>query len=447
MTPLFDRIIHRALPLTLALAVLMALRVSETGVAGKGAESTTIAIGFMLMAAFVSGKIAKGVRLPRITGYLAIGLVVGPSVTGLVSRDMLIATKAVEGVAVALIAFTAGGELRVDWVRREAKRLTIITIAELCVVGIGVFVVAFAIRGLLPFMPADDTLKCGIIAMVFGAIAVADSPLVTIAVIAENQSEGPVTRTVLGVTILKDVCVIVLFAVALTFAKDALGEAGSDSLALTLLREIAGSVLAGLVVGVGTGLFLRYVKRDTPVFLLAVCFAIWQISAAFHLEALLMALAAGFWVENFSGAEGGPLIKAIEKLSLPVYALFFAAAGAKVDIGALRILWPFALVLAGTRAICVFAGTRLGTQIAQSGPMVKRYAWLGFISQAGVVLALSTIVARTFPTWGVQVQALLIAMIAIHEFVGPIGFQYALRRSGEVGLAAPAPDAALEPRQ
>jgi hypothetical protein len=71
--------------------------------------------------------------------------------------------------------------------------------------------------------------------------------------------------------------------------------------------------------------------------------------------------------------------------------------------------------------------------------MVRRYAWLGFISQAGVTLALSTIVARTFPTWGVDVQALVIAMIAIHELVGPIGFQFALRRAGEVGAARSTP--------
>lgn len=56
-------------------------------------------------------------------------------------------------------------------------------------------------------------------------------------------------------------------------------------------------------------------------------------------------------------------------------------------------------------------------------------------------LALATIVARTFPTWGQEVQALIVAMIAIHELIGPIGFQWALTRAGEAGRAAPAPQA------
>jgi hypothetical protein len=76
--------------------------------------------------------------------------------------------------------------------------------------------------------------------------------------------------------------------------------------------------------------------------------------------------------------------------------------------------------------------------LAGAEPVVRRYAWLGFISQAGVSLALATIVVRTFPEWGAAIQAVLIAMIAIHELVGPVGFQYALKKSGEIGAAKPA---------
>jgi Kef-type K+ transport system membrane component KefB len=166
-----------------------------------------------------------------------------------------------------------------------------------------------------------------------------------------------------------------------------------------------------------------------------VSFAIWQVAANFHLEALLIALTAGFWVENFAD-EGEGLIHGIEKVSLPVYALFFAAAGAKVDLGALASMWPLALLLAGSRAVLIWLGTRLGAKMARSEPEVRRYAWFGFISQAGVTLALSSIVARAFPTWGVEIQVIIIAMIGLHELIGPIGFQYALRRAGEINAGS-----------
>lgn len=435
MNALFSRLLYRAVPLAAALGILAFLRWSGAGVDPAHPQSTTVALGFMLMAAFVGGKVSVRLGLPRITGYLAVGLVVGPYVSGLLTKDMLAAAKAVDNTAVALIALTAGGEIRVDWVRRQARRLVLITLTGLTFVAAGVFGVVMGLRHVLPFMPEHDPIKGGVIAMVFGAIAVANSPTVAIAVISENRSEGPLTRTVLGVTILKDVCLIVLFAVALTVSKKALGDGGGEPLAWTLTRELAGSCAVGVGFGVGISLFLRHVNRDTPIFVLAICLAIWQVANVFHLETLLIALTAGFWVENFSEAKGEHLISGIEQLSLPVYALFFAAAGAKVNVDALVMLWPFALLLSATRAVCVWLGTFVGCSLSNVEPQVRRYAWLGFISQAGVTVALSTIVARTFPTWGVEVQAVIISMIAIHELVGPIGFQFALKRAGEIGAA------------
>lgn len=428
-----SRILHRALPLAICLGLLIFLRWSGLGTAGTGPHSTTIAIGFLLIAAFLGGIGAARVGLPRITGYLLVGVVVGPHLSGLMTYDMLAASRAVEGVAVALIALTAGGEIKLSWVRKRIGKLAIITFSELIVVASGVLAVVLLGRSIFPFMPVDDMTEAFVIAMVFGAIAVANSPTVTIAVIAENQADGPLSRTVLGVTVIKDVCVIVLFAVALTIARDALGSGQSDSLALTLARELGGSVLVGVGFGIGIATFLRRVGRDVPIFILLVSFAIWQVAASFHLEALLIALTAGFWVENFSKARGEELISGIEGVSLPVYALFFATAGAKVDLGALASMWPLALLLSGSRAVFVWAGTALGTRLARAEPTVRRYAWLGFISQAGVTLALATIVARAFPTWGAEIQVIIVAMIALHELLGPIGFQLALRWAGEAG--------------
>jgi Kef-type K+ transport system membrane component KefB len=300
-------------------------------------------------------------------------------------------------------------------------------------------------RGLFPFVPRGDFLRAVVIAGVFGAIAVANSPTVTVAVIAENEADGPVTRTVLGVTIVKDVCVIVLFAVALAVAKEALGEGGATPLGWTLARELGGSVVVGILFGLGISAFLRFVARDTPVFVLVLCFAIARVSSILHVEPLLVALTAGVWVENFSSARGEALIKGIERVSLPVYALFFAVAGAKVNLATFAALWPLALMIAAVRAACVWTGTTIGARLSGVEPQVRRYAWLGFISQAGVTLALSTIVARTFPDWGPDAQAVIIAMIAIHELIGPIGFQYALRRAGEIGAGRRRSRPASEP--
>lgn len=431
-----DRLVHLVLPFVLCLALVIVLRHFELGIGGVGAQSTTLAIGFLLISAFIGGKVAPLVRMPRITGYLLVGLAVGPYVSELLTTDMLAASHVVEGVAVSLIALTAGGEIQLGWVKKHLRRLTLITACELSLVAAGVLTVTFLGRRWIPFMPGEDFTKAAIIAMVFGAIAVANSPTVTIAVIADTRADGPLARTVLGVTVIKDLCVIVLFAIALSLARSVLGEGEGAGLGLTLAREILGSIAVGAGFGALAGWFLRSVHRDTPVFVLGLCFAISQVAQAFHLEALLIALSAGFWVENFSRARGHDLIRGIERVSLPVYALFFATAGAKVNLDTLATLWPIALLMAGTRAVCVFAGTAVGTRLAKVEPAVRRYGWLGFISQAGVTLALAITVERAFPTWGAEIATLVVAMIAMHELVGPIGFQFALSRAGEIGKAA-----------
>ncbi len=434
-----DLLVHRLLPILICVAVVLALRYWDVGVAGLGLQSTTVAMGLLLVGAFVGGQLSAAVRLPRITGYLLTGLLLGPYATGLLTKDMLGAGYVVEGIAVALIALMAGGEIRLDWIRSQLKRLLLITGFELLIVGLVVFALVIALRDVFPFMPSGDAElgRALVIAMIFGVLATANSPTVTIAVIAETRADGPVARTVLGVTVTKDVVIIVLFAAAMAFARATLDpDSAQASLGWVLTRELGGSILAGLVFGAILSWYLLKIRRDAGVVVLFVCFAISELSAALHLEALLVALTAGLWVENFSKADGHALIQGIESVSLPVLALFFAAAGAKMDLVAFAETWHLALLLIVVRAVAIWGGVRIGATLSGAEPSVRRYAWTGFISQAGVTLALSAIVVRAFPTWGAEIQVLVIAMIAVHELIGPIGFQQGLARAGEIGRAA-----------
>ena len=59
--------------------------------------------------------------------------------------------------------------------------------------------------------------------------------------------------------------------------------------------------------------------------------------------------------------------------------------------------------------------------------------WMGLVSQAGVTLGLTIIVAQQYPRWGVALQTLVVALIAIHEVIGPVLFRAALALAGEIG--------------
>ena len=86
-----------------------------------------LAAGFVLLAAFFVGRLFAGIGLPRLTGYLAAGIIAGPSVLDLVNEGMLGDLKLVNGVAVALIALGAGAEINLRALRPMAKTLTATT--------------------------------------------------------------------------------------------------------------------------------------------------------------------------------------------------------------------------------------------------------------------------------------------------------------------------------
>jgi Kef-type K+ transport system membrane component KefB len=180
---------------------------------------------------------------------------------------------------------------------------------------------------------------------------------------------------------------------------------------------------------------MRRFSGQPILFVLGMAVALAGVSEMLHTEVLLMALAAGFFVENVSHVEAEPFIHAVEANSVPFYALFFALAGAGIHLDALTEVWYLVLILVAVRAAAFWFGTRLGARVGQAPDTVQKYAWTGFISQAGVTLGMVTIAAEAFPAWGEEMKLLIVAMVAVHELVGPVILQKGLEASGETQQA------------
>jgi len=155
-----------------------------------------------------------------------------------------------------------------------------------------------------------------------------------------------------------------------------------------------------------------------------------------HLEYILIAMAAGFFVQNFS-RQGRRLLHALEANSLPVYALFFAVAGADLDITILRTAWVIATAIIVTRGVALWMSTYLGARIVGDPPVIRQYAWMGFMAQAGVTLGIASLVRDNFPVWGDPVATIIIAMIAVNQLIGPPAFRWILVKTGESHAPVP----------
>jgi hypothetical protein len=90
-----------------------------------------------------------------------------------------------------------------------------------------------------------------------------------------------------------------------------------------------------------------------------------------------------------------------------------------------------ALALAASSAAVTVLSHRFATRKRPGDDPVRRYGWMPLISQAGLTLGLGAVIERSFPVAGAALQALVIAVVALNEVVGPVLFKLALERSGE----------------
>ena len=416
-----------ALVLTLALVVLL-LRVDPVA----GGHVSALALGFALIAAALSGRLLERIGLPRVTGYLLFGMICGPYLLNIITRSMARELQVINGLAVVLIAFIAGLEINIHRLRPQLRAIMQLCGVSMLTLYAGLFVTFWVAWSWLGIAPEATTLQKGAIVGILTTVVASFSPTVTIAILAESRASGPLSELTVAVVIVADLVLILFFTLVMQFVRYAFGGAGEVGLFVSVSWEIFGSFAFGAAVGAVFGLYLRFVGRELAVALLTVCALIAGVGAQLHLEALLAALAAGLVVENIAPPRGDMLKDATERSALPVLVVFFAAAGASLQLDALATIGGIALAVALIRMALIWGGMRLGVLYARIPRKVGDLVWMGTISQAGVTLGLTLIVAAEFPTWGVTVQTLTLALIALHQLTGPVLFRSALARAGEI---------------
>ncbi len=420
----------------LLLAVLAAMSWTARTVGGHPladpAGSALLALGCMIIGGVLAGDLAERVRLPRITGYLVLGMLVGPSVLGLETRADARFLHLFEELALGLIALNAGGELAWGMVRGRLRPLLAISAAH--VVGV-LPVVAGLLWMLLLVFPFLGPLGGGerlAVAALLGVIAVAVSPSTTLAVITETRARGELAETVLAVAIVKDVAILLLFTWVFALSRSWVAgtEVGLDVLKGVGL-EILLSLAAGVVLGAVLGAYLAHVGQHLELTVVALALVSAELGHLAHLEHLLVCMAAGCTVRNLHPRTATGFIDALERSSPPIYVVFFALVGAGLELEVIPTVWLPALLYVLVRLGVTWAITGASAGAAGSGRAVVRTAWMGFVPQAGLSLGLAGRIGVRLPGVGEALATLVVAAVVINQLVGPVLWAHALRASGE----------------
>lgn len=410
------------------------MHAAGTFASSAATSGTLLAFGYLLLVAYFAGQLFSQAGLPKLTGYLLAGVISGPFVLGLVTTEMTVKLRIVNNVATCILGLVAGAELDLQRVKPIMK-----TIRSSMVFGvIGCMVVLFGVLyAIRPWLPIFDGIGIGASLAICAVIAVAltpQSPAIVLAMLSETRADGPLSQFILAMVVVADLVVVIMYSIVAAAGSAMLGS-GIDvvSTALAVGWELLGSIAFGVAIGMLLGLFVRSVREGAPLFALVVCIVVAEIGKQIHLDPLIVMLAAGIWLQNFARVDATSLVHDFESAQLPVFLVWFALAGMRLDIFQLwALIVPVSLIVIA-RMVTFYLGMRVASATTGADPVIARYAWIGLVPQAGLSLAFVVVIQSTFPSFGPFAAVLLLSVLGVNQLISPVLLRIALVRSGEVG--------------
>ncbi|MBT6155350.1 MAG: cation:proton antiporter [Planctomycetaceae bacterium] len=416
-------------------------------------ESTHILvyIGLLFLASQIAGRVAGLIRVPRVVGYLIVGILLGPSLFGLLDEELVQHRLVlITDIALAIIAFSIGGSLQIKEIKRLGRSIFGITIAQALGAVICVCLALLAYGELNGLKNADGNSNLFLpMVLIVASVSAATAPAAVMGIVHEYRARGPLTTFLLGVVALDDALTIVLYAFAMTAAQTLIGLSAEFSWYDAILGPLQEIVIAISLGGI-SGFLLRFATRWFTQRTSLLAFAVGVIlltsgcATTMHSSPLLANMVLGFVVANFV-AHSEDIFHRIEGVDEPIFGLFFALAGAHLDVSLLFVAGGLALLITLSRFGGKLIGTQFTARIFRAPKSVRRYLGISLLPQAGVTIGL-ILHARGQLAGGIEnnsnasqelamidffVNAVL-ASVVINELLTPFLLRSALVRAGEV---------------
>lgn len=378
-----------------------------------------ISVAIMLMCGFLMTRVTKMLRLPNVTAYIIVGILIGPYCLDLIPKSIIEGTEFLADIALAFIAFSTGEFFKFSKLKNSIGKVVVITLAESLLASVLVFVLSFWILQLsLAF------------SIVLAALASATAPASTMMTIRQTGSKGDFVDTLLQVVAYDDIVALLAYSIAISVAVTyTTGEVFSFlNIVIPILKNLGALALGGLF-----GLLMKLLihrKRSTDnrlIISIALLFAFCGICAAIDVSPLLGCMSMGTVYVNL--ADDDKLFKQLNYFSPPILLLFFVRSGLSFDLNALinpsGAIGGVSLLLIGVlyffvRIIGKYVGAFLGCLCVKKPIGTRNYLGLALIPQAGVAIGLAALGARTLGgDVGNALQTIILASSVLYELIGP----------------------------
>lgn len=390
----------------------------------RPAVNSLALIGATLLGGLLCGELFRRVlRLPRITGYVLAGLVLGPGTLQLLGEDLRDSARILLEVALGLILFELGSRVDYQWLRRNPWLLAM-SLAESALS----FALIYAVLALFDVAPLR--------ALLAAAIGMATAPSVLLMVIHDQRADGPLTEQAVNLTALNNALAVLTFTMLLAQLHMQY-QAGLHVVLLHPVYLLAGSLLLGWLSSMLVLLLARWLgKREDLQFVLLVAVILLTVGCAvmLKLSVLIALLALGVMARN----------RDRHRSLLPVefgtaaqffFVGLFVLTGAYLSPKALLEAGWVALAYVAARAAGKMLGIALFAPLTGLRPRKAGLLGLALTPMAAVAVLLVQVTTQAYPAFGEELAAIILSAVLLLAIVGPAAVQVALRLAGETRKA------------
>ena len=377
--------------------------------------------GALLALGLLAGEaVRRYAALPRITGYVIAGVLLGPEVSGLLDSNALFDLRLIVDLSIGLVVFELGFRLNFDWLRRN-RWLFATAIAEsvLC------FLAIYGAPSYFNFRPLP--------AATAAAIGTATSPAVVMLVAQELRAEGQITERMLLFTTVNTVFAYVALTLLLPF-RHLERAADWEPALLYPVYVLAGSALLGYAACAAVLALAGWLgKRAALQLVLLVAMVVLTIGIAHSLKlSVPLALVTfGMLARNFDRRHALLPVR-FGELGQLFFVILFVITGASLEFGAFGVAAAAAVAafivlrfLGKALALLLF-GKLSGIRPGGAGLLA-----VALLPMSGLAVVMVRDTVSLYPSFGRELAAVVLSAVVVLELLGPLATQFALRRAGE----------------
>lgn len=382
-----------------------------------------LSLAIIITLGLIFNKLFKAIKLPGLLGMLILGIVVGPNMLNLISKDILTISPDLRKIALIVILLRAGLGINRSTLKKVGKTALKMSFLPCVIEG---FAIAFVSKYILNI----SFIEAGMLGFIIAAV----SPAVVVPQMLEliNKGKGKengVPTIILAASSIDDVFAITIF---LTF----LGLYGGSNISISgKLLSIPISILLGGGIGILIALLLIWIfkkfhLRDTEKTLIILASGMLLTSLEDILKnivpvaSLLGVMVVGFVLLDKYPKVANRISEKFNKVWVFAEILLFVLVGAQVDVKVIVHSGLLGLLVLFIGLVARSIGVYISLMGSNLNLKEKIFCIISFMPKATVQAAMGAVPLASGVASGNLILAIAVLSIIVTAPLGAVGIKY-----------------------